>query len=376
MAGVGVSHPQFLFINNQNPALLVYNYWTSFQGGILMENRTISGDTISEKSTGGNMNYLVTAFPIKPTRWTTSLGLMPYTTVKYKFSYVDNVENSTDKVNVSEEGNGGLTQLYWSNGVKVNKNLAVGLKTAYIFSSIVNTYRNQLQLSDQPVNYFSAIEEKSYVKDFAFSGGMSYSRDSIFTQRKYRLSFGAVYSFGTNLKATKTDKLLRTDAVGDTIESVTLSSSGKGNFYVPGALTAGISLSRGLKWTIGTEFNYQDWSTFKSINGDNQTLGKSWKIAVGGEVTPNLFDEGYIKRVTYRWGASIEQTPFIANNKPVNDIGMNVGFSLPAGRSSLDLAFRYGKRGGKSDNSIGENYFKIYFGLTFNDQWFIKHKFD
>jgi len=100
MAGIGVSQPQYWFLNNQNPALLVYNNMTVFQAGMLVESRTIRRDTASEKAVGGNMNYLVTAFPIKPNRWTTSLGLMPYTTVKYKLSYQDKVENSSTNVQV------------------------------------------------------------------------------------------------------------------------------------------------------------------------------------------------------------------------------------------------------------------------------------
>jgi len=62
---------------------------------------------------------------------------------------------------------------------------------------------------------------------------------------------------------------------------------------------------------------------------------------------------------------------------PVNDFGINFGLSMPVSRfSSLDLAFKIGKRGNLLENTIEENYFKIYFGVTFNDQWFIKRRFD
>jgi len=42
----------------------------------------------------------------------------------------------------------------------------------------------------------------------------------------------------------------------------------------------------------------------------------------------------------------------------------------------VDLAFKFGKRGSMDENILEESYFKIFFGLTFNDQWFIKRKFD
>jgi len=379
MAGVGVSQPQFWFINNQNPALLVYNsIYTGFQAGILTERRNITGDTLSETSQGGNMNYLVTAFPIKPSKWTTSVGLMPFTSVNYKMQYNEPIIGSSDEeVRVVEEGSGGLTQLYWSNGVRLTRNLAIGLKTSYIFSSIVNTYQNQLTNPSQPVNYIAAVEEKSYVKDFTFGTGISFSKDSLFSQRRYRLSIGAVYNFATDLNARKTDKLYRTTADGDTTDVSVLPSSTTGSFSIPSSFTVGISLSRAARWSIGSEFSYQDWADFSNVSGQNGGLKESWRIALGGEITPDQFAaENYLKRLTYRAGVSMEQNPFLANGNPVKDVGINFGLSLPAGRSSLDLAFKYGKRGNKSENILEEDYFKIYFGITFNDQWFIKRKFD
>lgn len=378
MAGIGVSQPQFFYINNQNPALLVYNsLYSSFQAGILMEQRKISGDTLSEKSQGGNMNYLVTAFPIKPGKWTTSLGLMPFTTVNYMLQYKDQVVDRPEEVAVSEEGSGGLTQLYWSNGVRITRELAVGLKASYIFSSIVNTYKNQLIGSEQPINYIAGIEEKSYVKDFTFGTGISFSKDSLFNRKLYRLSIGAVYNFAADLNTTKTDRIFRTNAVGDTTDVSVLPSSVKGFLGVPSSLTVGVSLSRGMRWTLSTEFSYQDWSQFKSLAGTNEKMQASWRGAVGGEIIPDPFSQNYLKRVTYRAGLSMEETPFIAGGNPVRDLGINFGFTLPAGRTnSVDLGFRYGKRGKISDNILEENYFRVFFGITFNDQWFIKRKFD
>ena len=378
MAGIGVSQPQFWYINSQNPALLVYNsIQTVFQAGIIAERRNISGDTLSERTQGGNMNYLVTAFPIKPTRWTTSVGLMPYSSVNYKLQYNEGIENSPEQVSVSEEGSGGLTQLYWSNGVRIAKGVAVGLKAAYIFSSIVNKYKNQLINSDQPVNYLAAIEEKSYVKDFTFGTGISISKDSLFSQQRYRLSFGAVYNFATDLNTTKTDRLYRTTPTDDTLNVSVLPSSRKGYYSIPASFTVGLSLSRGARWSVGSEFSYQNWADFRNVYGQPETLDESWRIALGGEITPDQFAaENYFKRLTYRAGLSMEQSPFLANGTTVKDIGINFGFSLPAGRSSLDLAFKYGRRGDKAENLLEEDYFKVYFGITFNDQWFIKRKFD
>ena len=384
MAGVGVSHPQFWYLNNQNPALLVYNNFTVFQAGLVAESKTIRMDTSSERTKGGNMNYLVTAFPVKPGRWTTSLGLMPYSAVKYKIAYLGDIQNSTDSIGVIEEGSGGFSHLYWSNGVRINQNWAVGLKAAYIFSSIKITESTQKLRSSQPINYFATLEEKQYVRDFALTGGVSYSKDSLFRSKKYRLSAGATYGWETKLNTKFRGEFYRYTTVSGAIDPDTLYAI-NGSIRIPAALTVGTSLAYGTKWNIGTEFSYQDWSTFKSTNQSGGMLGKSWKFALGGETTPDILSENYFRRVTYRMGVNYEQTPFqvdvdddrnVYNYRSVKDVGINFGFSLPAGRSSLDIAFKYGKRGNKADTQLEENYFRVYFGITFNDTWFIKHKSD
>lgn len=391
MAGVGVSQPQYWYINNQNPALLVYNMNTMFQAGMVGERRDLRGDTLQQRSINGNLNYLVTAFNVsrKPGRWTTSLGLMPYTTVNYEFeSAIQTLDNNgavVDTASVYESGDGGLNQFYWSNGVRLNKNFSVGLKAAYLFGPVQTTYSSRISSAEQTFPFVVIIEEKTNVKDFLFSLGGHYSKDSLGRKNKYRLSAGAVYEFGTKLKAKRRGEVTRTTPGGSVTNADTLFTR-SGRIKLPGSLTLGVSLASGMKWSVGTEFTYQDWSQFESINQDDEGLGKSWKMAIGGEITPDaLAFENYLKRITYRLGLSYERTPFIVDNaeeggspilNPVNDFGINFGFSLPAGRSSLDFAFKAGKRGNRQDNIFEENYFKVYVGLTFNDQWFIKRKFD
>src|SRR5262245_38976606 len=79
MGGVGVSNPEYWYINNQNPALLVFNRLTTFQAGIIGEQRSQNSDELSERSGSGNLNYLVMSVPVKMTKWSASFGLMPYT---------------------------------------------------------------------------------------------------------------------------------------------------------------------------------------------------------------------------------------------------------------------------------------------------------
>jgi len=371
MGGVGVSQPQYWFLNNQNPALLVYNGLTVFEAGVVVESRKIQGDTLNEKSRAGNMNYLATAFPIKRNRWTTSIGLMPFTNVDFAFQSTTILNDGLNtEFYEREEGTGGLTQLYWSNGVRLTPDICVGAKVAYLFGAVENVYSGQLDGSA----FISSVLEKTTAKDFNVSLGVSYSKDSLWS-KDYRLSIGAVYTPKSNMDSKRSDQFYTITSAGDTIKSRVLNNV-RGQILIPGSLTFGVSLSKGQNWSVSTEYFYQDWSDFTSVNPDDEGLGKSWRAGLGGEFTPDPFSDKYLKRVTYRAGLSVDQYPFEAYNNSVKDYGASVGLSLPAGRSSLNFALKMGKRGDKNKNYIEENYFKIYFGITFNDQWFIKRKFD
>lgn len=378
MGGTGVSQPQYWFVNNQNPALLVFNYYTVFQAGGILESKTIKGDTSNIKSVDGNLNYLVTALPVKPGKWTTSIGLMPFTNKNFRLEYFDVINNSNpqDTIIVVEKGSGGLSQFYWSNGVRLHDDWSVGLKAAYLFGSVNNDYSNTLITVSQPVPYTVGITEQTYIKDFQFTGGLSYSRDSIGKKGDYRFSGGLTYALGSNLKTQKTTIFQRRHINGDPITADTIFFA-LGKIKIPTALTIGLSIAKETKWSAGVEFAMQDWSKFRSIQSeDERNLDQSWKFSAGGEITPDILSDKLFNRVTYRAGVHYEKAPFLINNNQLRDFGINFGLSLPAGRSSVDLGFSTGKRGEKSKNSLEETYFRVYFGLTFNDQWFIRRKFD
>ncbi|MBL7871979.1 MAG: hypothetical protein JNM78_10235 [Cyclobacteriaceae bacterium] len=376
MAGVGVSNPQYYYLNNMNPALLVFNRATVFEAGLIGERRTVKGNGASETNSNGNLNYLIMGFPVLYNKWSTSIGLAPYSAVNYRLNYIDNIEGSTSTVNVTEIGSGGINQLFWSNGVSLHKNLSIGAKATYLFSSIVSEYSNALSQSSQPIAYSPTLYERTYVKDFNFSVGVSYHKDSVF-RKNYNFNVGLVYDFKSELN---TQYLMRVErrSLSGIVDSTTLVNNQPGTITLPQAISGGISFGKGVKWTTGIDYTYLDYSQFRDNKGSSQGATPGWRLAWGAEFTPDPSALGsYLKRMTYRTGISYDKFPYLINGMPVKDFGINFGFSLPAGRfSSLDFALKVGKRGNLKDNTIEENYFKIYFGVTFNDQWFIRRRFD
>lgn len=398
MGGVGVSNPQYWYLNNMNPALLTFNRITVFQAGLQLENKRIYSDTLKEKNRGGNLNYLALGFPLSrdkitgETIWGTSIGLMPYSNVDYSYRNSSIVPNSGGtEVEYFEKSKGGIDQVYWSHGLKVNRYLSMGLKTSFLFGSIATNFSNILDNPNQSYKYVINVYELLSVRGVRFTPGIHLRIDSLgknfrrdHRNGKYTLNFGATADFKSKLSTNLEQVLERKDASGNILQSDTTNVNSI-KTYLPGNFTVGISFGRADRWILGTDFSMMnpkvgflgDVNTI--ISGlDKTRVTKGWRLAIGAEVTPDIRSLGsYLKRVTYRTGISSESGTYLVNGNPVKDFGINFGFSLPVNRiSSLDLAFRTGKRGDQKLNGIEENYFKIYFGVTFNDQWFIKRRFD
>jgi len=375
MGGLGLSNGTFWNLNNMNPALLPNNTLTVFAAGLAAEQRIVSNEILEETSTGGSLGYLATAFPIKPGQWTSSIGLAPYSNVNYGFTIRDRISNSSDSVDITESGSGGFSQFYWSNGFKITENFQVGVKATYLFSPIESNFESQLVTEDNQA-LVPSVQRRTSVSDFIFQAGVAYNKDSIFNNN-IKLNLGATYDFGSKVNASLLESANLTQ-LGRNITTDTLRNDESGSIQLPWKVGAGFSFSNGQKWTAGLDVHYQAWSEYQNFDGESEELNDSYTIILGAELTPDPTSvESYFKRVTYRVGLSYQKTPFVINGEQVNDFGINFGWSLPVSRfSSLDMAFKYGRRGNLSDTLIEEEYFRFVLGVTFNDRWFIKRKYD
>ena len=72
-----------------------------------------------------------------------------------------------------------------------------------------------------------------------------------------------------------------------------------------------------------------------------------------------------------------EDTGVLFNNQPLKENGISFGVSLPmAGYSNANIGIEFGKRGSQDNGLIQESYWNLIVGLSLNDIWFIKRKFN
>lgn len=390
MGEIGIASPTRFHINNMNPALLTHNKLSTFQMGVDVDYRGISSETLSQTNGGALLRNMVFAFPVINNRWTMSIGLMPFSNVNYNVRLTDVVPN-TDIMSTSRfEGDGGLAQAYFSHGIVIAKGLSLGVRGTYIFGTIEDvastfvgfTNADRLELLLQGIedpfisNYFTESSRQNSFGDVTAGLGLHYS---------YKKNEGTHYNFGftfdptTNISGTTTTFLARRELGGSLVngtDSTLLDAPG--SFRLPNRLGFGFTYEKFLKWVVGFDINYQTWSDAREFDGTSEGFQDALKVAIGAEWIPNVNSiDTYFERVSYRLGFVYEQSPYLVNNTAVNDLGINFGLSLPVGQgSSFDLGFKVGQRGNLNDNPIRERYFRALLGVTINDRWFVRRRFD
>ena len=74
----------------------------------------------------------------------------------------------------------------------------------------------------------------------------------------------------------------------------------------------------------------------------------------------------------------MEETGLNLEGESIDEFGISFGIGLPAGRlfTNANLGVEYGQRGTTNAGLIQEDFFNVMIGLSLNDKWFIKRKFD
>ena len=153
----------------------------------------------------------------------------------------------------------------------------------------------------------------------------------------------------------------------------------RGTLTMPLMYSFGVQLSDSNKWMVGVDLSAANWSNYQAIGRVDSVGDMSYKIAAGGEFTPDATAlRKYFSRVTYRLGFYYGQDYLYLRNTPMNYYAVTFGFGLPFKRYSdrVNAAFEIGSRGAETNGLFRESFFKTTIGITLNDRWFIKRQYD
>lgn len=388
MAGAGISAGNSYQPNVANPALLYYNSITNFDMSGAGQIKYIESDNASQLDGNGNLYNLSLVVPISK-RWSSAVGLRPYSTVSYEINASSAVVgNPQASIRRTYEGEGGLSEVYFAHGIKLFDGFTVGGSASYVFgntltetSSIVVDPEQTGTEAIRPVR----IDRTTY-NDFIFRAGLNYRKK---LTEKLFLSAGGVYSFETELEAERDISIERRGPDGGVIRNtdgslaVINEDTISGSINLPANWRAGISIDNGTNLTFVADFTTYEWSKFRDFDGGNDNLQDSYRVAVGAEYTPNANAiDSYFKRITYRGGLYYSDTQFQLNGEDIKDMGVTTGFTLPLGRGTiydlylLNISLGYGQRGTTDQGLIQEKYFQFGLGFTVNSRWFLKRRIE
>ena len=115
----------------------------------------------------------------------------------------------------------------------------------------------------------------------------------------------------------------------------------------------------------------------------NQGLEDSYGVSVGTQFIPNIAAvSGYFNRMEYRFGVRYDKTYVRISNTDIKEMSASIGFGFPFASlsrstfSKLNFTAELGKRGTTTNNLIKENFVNFHLGVTLNDKWFYRFKFD
>ncbi|PIQ49586.1 MAG: hypothetical protein COW03_04330 [Cytophagales bacterium CG12_big_fil_rev_8_21_14_0_65_40_12] len=374
MGGLGISFNNRLFLNNINPALVATNYEAIFQIGASFDSRTYNnGQTQYSSFTGGFKDFGL-SLPIKYGKWNLAFGLSPYTSVNYSLYETDNTSSASQL-----DGSGGIDQVYLTNAFRIGDNLLVGIKGSFLFGSILREIEYTILDAEGTTFGTTVYNERRSFSDFTANVGLNYSFK---VGELKKLNLGAFYNLEADVRSRNLTKFESRDLNGNTSSSDTLVANVDSQITIPHRLGFGISIEKKDKYVFGLDLQSQPWSNYVNEAGvKGQNFGNAFRIALGGEFTPNNLELKALSRFTYRFGVHYERTPYLINSQEVNDFGINIGMSLPLnafwGVSNINFGATLGRRGSVVDGLIRENYLKLNLGFSLQDQtWFVRQKYN
>ncbi len=290
------------------------------------------------------------------------VGLTPFSSVSYLFTVNKSIEGTNSSYQAKYDGNGGVNNIYWSNGYKIGKHFSLGINTSFLFGSIVQT---ELIQEDALTSNITSTKN-IYIHDFHFDYGLQYFTS---LNKTYDLNMGFIFSNKTNLKSQYT--LLVTNFDGSTVKNEILKNS---SYAVPLSYGAGISVTKNKRLTLAADYKFQDWSAVKTAYNNLVTNSQRYSLGIQYSKFQNvnnyLYEKNYVQA-----GLFLNNSYININNRQISDYGITIGGGVPvSGRININLALEAGNRGTTVNSLIKEKYTQLTINISYRDLWYTKGK--
>lgn len=368
-------------INTENPATYakIDSLAFLFDAGLYFKASNFRTSSLSERSANATFDHISLAFGLT-SWWKLAFGAQPYSTSGYTMVVRDN-DPDVGNYATRFKGSGGLNQAYVGTAFKLGKHFALGANVYYVFGNTKT--ETTLYFPDSLYMIGSRRNLDMMVSSFMFDYGLLFDTN---LGNDLRLSLGITYTQPVALRGEQTlfirsvevDEESDIEYVIDTLVNAT--SKVKTHMYQ--GFGFGVALQKGNHWTVGADFNWNQWSKF-SREGVTDALQDSWSVTAGFEFTPSHSSiSSYFRKMSYRFGGFYEHgmISLLGNDgkqHSINRFGATVGmsFPLPKSLSKVELALEAGQYGTREAGLIQEQYAKVSLGVSVFEHWFMKRKY-
>ncbi|MAU63294.1 MAG: hypothetical protein CMC38_02950 [Flavobacteriaceae bacterium] len=373
MGGLNV-YSDSIHLNLTNPAAYSQIELVNYSVGVDYNSSRLISDNSNENTSTANVNYLAVTVPTKYLVF--GFGIIPKSSVGYLLQSTD--ESKTPKEVERYQGNGGVNTAFLTFGFKVLKKINLGVSANYEFGSLDHSNSRILE----GIQLYTRVESNSSLS------GVNFVYSTLFREKiSTDLTLHASYIFKPSSKLTSQNSQILYTITGDgsfggdseeiDLEVLNLKET---KITIPSSNSFGLGLGKETKWFIGFDYTKTNGGGFenKLFNLNNVEYKEASKFSLGGFFIPDFNSfTSYLSRIVYRAGIRIEKTGLHIQNQSIDEYGINFGLGLPfQGFQNINLGFEIGKRGTTNAGLIQEKFFSVRLGLTLNDRWFVKNKYN
>jgi hypothetical protein len=367
MGSVGIGFQSDNFLNRRNPAGLsgidTLRFILDVSAAVnLSEFRTSAQ---KERTTDFNFRSLAVGVRLSK-RWTSSVGLAPYSNVGYSLSGQQIIQGvapdgTTGYMPISFSGSGGVNKFYWANAYEIFRGFSLGVTSSYIFGNI--THNEDMDVL--------TIKDTYNVNKIYFDFGAQYSH---WFGKHTNITAGGVYGYKSKMSIQHTNVITSNTAVERNQRQPDIKA------YVPESYGAGFSILRNKKaaeWIFAADYQYRNWSVDPSRH-KGLTYTDSRIYSVGLQLTPNKYRaENYLQAIRFQLGASYNQSYLKVNGYQLDDYSISLGAGLPfRNMSYVNVALNIGESRTGHRGGITERYALISVNLSLIERWFAKRQWD
>lgn len=362
------------YINPTNPASFSNFSLTTYEAGFISHTANYQSEAQSELANFASFSHLSIAFPIGD-RWGLAFGIRPFSIIGYDYQRESSLNGNSQTFDF--DGSGGVNEVFVGTGVQLGKNFSIGVNGKFLFGQ-KSEVKRLVYGSGNTNRFFNTLDQNNYeFNDLSFDAGIQYYKN---LGKDHRIIIGLTASPISDISASQS-RLIRTyegregfEVIKDTIYQL---EETEVDFNLGSRFGGGLAYEKKGSWIIMADYSFLDKANVELESGVFTT--DDHRISLGYENFTSQSSFGsYFKQLGFRAGAHYNSSLIEVDGQAISEFGISFGLVLPLRKSfsTLNLSIELGERGTTARNLVKEQFLNFHVGVTINDKWFIKRKYD